>query len=348
MYVESETKLNAVEERLRSIDPLRIVLKQDDEEQFACETGQDIQALDGVLSDDPTITTEQRHNLVTLGCNLRLDWMYSDAGGKALDHQAFTRKWNRMDEFFRLARRDAFRSKEEDPRYLWEITSKTLDLHALMAYRNAHEARTTLAGTPQAELAWQKGGDQLRNVILNGAQFMMILRRHINYDGPSYEQQQHRKKSVGTEGEAMSMNYVRLLTYLDNSFGDVFPRLALEREDRHRPTDKTAPKRAFDIVIQGVHSAMLWQVKSAGTTAEESAKNRRPKDRGVVYEAPIRPILLEYFNEVRQQIPEYAAAFRTVVNNPQGVTTIPEVAAASNRLNNRFAEEIGDIYTGAA
>jgi hypothetical protein len=348
MITENSTRIEGVKHRVGALDPLRILSPENDEELFAEATLQDIYTVDEVLSSDSTLTPEQKRDLTTLDCNLRLDWFYSKAGGMAVSYREFTGRWNRTDEFFRQARREAFRSQQAAPRHLWEVVGKTLDLHALMAYRTAYEARTTLAGTPQAEPAWQRGGNMLNSVILNATQYMMILKRHVNYDGNEYDQQQIRKKAVGTLGEATVLNYIRQTVHLDDAFGDVFPRMALEREDRFRQEDETAPKRKYDIVTHTPLQPGLWQIKVAGTTAEASAKNRRPRHRVVSYEPPIRPVLLEHFTDFRQHIPEYAEAFRIVANNRRAVTSLPEVIAARDRLNNRFANEVGDIYAPAA
>lgn len=280
---------------------------------------QEMAVIDKTLQEDDTLTGSDSEWLYRQGCDARLDSMYVATAAGTLSQTQFSRIWDKANGFFKKALADAKEQGAQD--YLWDIAIKRLDLWSLQAYRNAHDAETTLQGTSDGTKAWALAESQVQGVLADSVRIMRGMLRHAHGDD------ERSSRTRGTLFELLVVSYARLKTYEDETFGQTFVRTALDREDR--PYNRhVVPKRAFDIAIeQQGKMPRLLQLKTS--MHDESA-----------YAEPIEKIQSANFHELMNNLPRYVRDFSLVLENPSDPSKRADLNAAYDRLDQAFGSQL--------
>lgn len=319
MQNENQRAVKQIDYEVRHLDPIETVSESFDDHDMVGLLKHDIARIDEILEGDTTLTRREKQELYRMGCNLRLDWLYAEHGGRELPLNEFSAAWDETNAFFARAGGLAQETRRHDPNYFWDVALKHLDLRALQAHRNAEESQTNLKGTAVGQKVWALADNQMKGVIRDSVRLMEDMQRYA--DSHTELAQDARGKLF----ETMLITYARLDTYESEEFDNVFVRSALDRED-HPWNEYAYPKRAFDIVIQSGREATLLQ-----------AKNHKNNDQ---YAKPIHKVEDRHFGETLHNLPKYIAEFRLIISNPTDPLAQPALNRAHEELDEAFGKYI--------
>lgn len=328
MQPKNIATVREIDTRNRQMDPIETAVGGHDDAELAGLAKRDIDRIDTIFDNDPTLTQAEQHELYKEGCDLRLDLLYAGSGGGSLELSEFNSQLEDSKKFFDRALdqskqlpADRPGQRESYPQSFWDIDLKQLDLRSLQAYRNAHEAQTTLRGTPAGQNAWNFATNQLKGVLADSVKLMSHM------SGLAEGDSQLAQDARGKLYETMLLTYARIKTYEDETYDEVFVRSALSREDRPWNNHAT-PRRAFDMIVQAGRKKTLLQ-----------AKNYRNY---TAYAQPIRKVTDEHFGQTLDHIQRYISSFKLVIANPSDPHLKVPLTKAADRLDQAFGKEIAD------
>lgn len=322
MQPDNRREYRSMETELRAQDPLSTIERGIGPEQTDV-VARDIDRIDTILETDKTLSFTEKRQLYDMGINLRLDWMYSDDGGKNLDFPQFEARAKEAVGFINKAAEHAHHRKENDPTLLWNVQTKLFDLEAFRAHRYLKESETTYKGLPQAAKAREAANLKMEKVLRASAAMMRDMEPIAHAEGDLGSD------TRGLLYEHMITTYARYQTFADENFDEVFVRTALSREDRPW-NGKITPKRSFDVVIETAEGTRLLQ-----------AKNYNNQDE---YAAPIEKVKDLHFGETLHDMRDYIRDFNILVAN-MGVSDdrIRErTEKAGTRLDRVFGQQLAD------
>jgi hypothetical protein len=320
MQPENRREYRHIEAELRNQDPLATVEYGLGTEQTDT-VRQDIDRIDQILDTDKTLSYTEKQQLYDMGVNLRLDWMYSEQGGKNLDFPRFEAEAKAATEFFVKAKQHADERKDQDPTIGWEVQSKWFDLEAYRAHRYLKESETTFQGLPEAAKAREAANLKMEKVLRASAAMMREMEPIAHAEG------ELGSDTRGLLYEHMITTYARYQTFADENFDEVFVRTALSREDRPW-NGHVSPKRSFDIVVESPEGTRLLQAKNYDN-ADEYAK-------------PIEKVKDTAFGRTLHDMRDYVRDFNILVTNAGDEKVRERTQMAGNRLDNVFGKQLAE------
>jgi len=321
MQPRNQETFDQIEAETRGLDPIEVATDERyDDAALVEQTQRDIERIDTILATDDTITPREQSELYSMGCNLRLEWLYAKHGGGSADKTEFDARWDEANGFFGRAIRRAGERKDRFPNDYWEVALKHLDLRAAQAHRNARESQTTLRGTEAGRQVWALADSQMQGIIMDSTRLMSEMLGRA--EGPTRNAQDTRGKLY----ETMLLTYARLETYEDESFDTTLVRSALDREDR--PWDGHAyPKRSFDLVIDsGEKGKRLIQAKNYNNDDE--------------YAAPIQKVEDTHFASTMRDGQRIVASFLLVAGNSANPNLQGHIDRAHRHLDMVFGPQL--------
>jgi hypothetical protein len=319
MQPTNRHNFDSIERHTYGVDPIEAIQPGYDDTDRMEVIRRDIQWVDKILTGDRTISDRERTELYDMGINLRLDWLYSEHGGRSASLNEFLPVIKEAESFFKQAADHAYERHKQHPQDFWKVQTKILDLHAYEAHRFASDSQTTLKGTDRGQKLFGFSEDLMRGVVADSIRLMKDMGKHIQADTPLGQD------ARGAIYEQMLVTYARQQSYEAQNFDTVFVRSALRREDEPW-NGHVYPKRGFDVVISAEDHLRLLQ-----------AKNHRNSDQ---YAHPIEKVADEHFGDTMDNMPRYLADFALLVDNPSDPHLTPHLNRARRDLDEVFGSQL--------
>lgn len=320
MQPQNKLEMRQMDEWFREEDPIESNKLDFDDTGLAAQAEHDIARINEILETDQSLTPGERRELMQMGVDYRLEWLYADHGGGALSraelglHIRETREFiNTATEFF-----DKNPPKPEQIDYYWNLRMKALDFRTFSAQQIARDAESlkandpngTKTDTPESTRARNAADAAMAGVIKSSAGLMeqmlpLARSRRQEAGGGETAEGMSASRTRGSLYEVMLLTQARMQTYEDQSFDTIFARSALSREDAAH-TAKLGyhgPSHNVDIVIDysGTRPNRLIQAKNYNN--------------GTEYEYPIEKIEDEHFGRTMSQAPKIVKWFRIAAEN---------------------------------
>ena len=319
MNPNNSSSLQIIEQEFNSKDPLDITeIKSEDSDRLEI-VASDFARVNTILETDSTLTKKEKHELYELGTSLYLDWLYADEGGRALPLPAFITKVKEAESFIKKGSEETLARHDRHPQDFWDMQTKMLDLKAYTAHRYAQDSQTTLKGTPQSEKLFEFSQDIMKSVLTDSIKLMKDMEK------VSMGNRERDQDARGALYEVMLLAYLRLGTYQNQTFDEVFVRSALSRED-HPWNNYVYPKRAFDIVIQKPDGFDLIQAKNHKNNEE--------------YQSPIHKVVDPHFGETLRKLPRYINEMVLLIDNPKDPGMQLPMNNAQQQLDDVFGSQL--------
>lgn len=316
MQPDNKHEYDLIEAKQRHLDPLSEV-----PEAYVDSITSDINKIDDILASDETLTYREKTELYTMGINSRLDWLYSESGGKEMQFSEFEAAAKDTEGFMAMAEKHTAGREGFDPTDAWAVRIKALDLTAYRAQRYLKESQTTFKDTPKEPQLREFANSKMQTALRGATHLMRSMEARAHGDGRLAQD------SRGVLYELMMTTYARYQTFDQENFDEVFVRTALDREDR--PWNGHAyPKRSFDIVIEAGENTQFLQTKNYNNTDE--------------YAHPIHKVQDTRFGRTLHDLKKYVADFNILVGNSGDPHVRDRVSRAGRELDDVFGIQLAE------